>query len=62
MLCLIPPHAQARQDMPLPDSRHTTHATLFGIGRSSIYETYLSPSTYTGPHLSFLHETLRKTH
>ena len=62
MLCLIPPHAQARQDMPLPESRHTTHATLFGIGRSSIYETYLSPSTYTGPHLSFLHETLRKTH
>ncbi len=43
-------------------NRHTTHATLFGTGRTSLYETYLSPVTYTGPHVSVLHETLRKTH
>lgn len=53
---------RAQQATPLPDNRHTTHATLFGAGRSSLYETYLSPLTYTGPHLSVLHETLRKTH
>ena len=46
----------------LPENRFTTHATLFGAGRSSLYETYLSPVTYTGPHVAFLHETLRKTH
>lgn len=53
---------RAQQAAPLPDYRHTTHATLFGVGRSSLYETYLSPLTYTGPHLNILHETLRKTH
>lgn len=49
-------------DANLPENRYTTHATLFGVGRSSLYETYLSPLTYRGPHLSILHETLRKTH
>lgn len=53
---------QAQVPPPLPENRYTTHATLFGVGRTSLYETYLSPSTYTGPHLSILHETLRKTH
>ena len=53
---------QAQDAAPLPENRYTTHATLFGAGRTSLYETYLSPSTYTGPHLSILHETLRKTH
>lgn len=52
----------AQEGAPLPDNRHTTHATLFGAGRSNLYETYLSPFSYTGPHLSLLHETLRKTH
>lgn len=43
-------------------NRHTTHATLFGVGRSSTYDTYLSPTTYTGPCFNVLHESLRKTH
>lgn len=47
---------QAQDAAPLPENRYTTHATLFGTGRTSLYETYLSPSTYTGPHLSILHE------
>lgn len=46
----------------VPDNRHTTHALLFGVGSSNLYDTYLSPVTYKGPHLSFLKETLRKTH
>lgn len=49
-------------DDALPANRFTTHATLFGVGRSSLYDTYLSPSTYVGPHVSFLHESLRRTH
>lgn len=47
---------------PLPENRHTTHATLFGIGGSSLYDTYLSPTTYRGIQINMLHETLRKTH
>lgn len=54
-------HAQTA-DTALPENRHTTHSTLFGIGRSSLYETYLSPVTYKGPHISALRESLRKTH
>lgn len=46
----------------LPGNRHTTHAVLFGGGHTNWYDTYLSPSTYTGPHLSFLRESFRKTH
>ena len=45
-----------------PANRHTTHAMMFGTGRSNIYDTYLSPSTYRGPHLNFMRETLRPTH
>ncbi len=45
----------------LPPNRYTTHATMFGVGGSNQYETYLSPMEYTGPQLTFLRETLRKT-
>lgn len=45
-----------------PANRYTTHATLMGVGRSSLYDTYLSPSTYRGPVVSVMHESLRKTH
>ena len=53
---------QAQDAAPLPENRYTTHATLYAAGRPCLYETYLSTSTYTGPHLSILNETLRKTH
>ncbi|MCM1107560.1 MAG: DUF3316 domain-containing protein [Clostridium sp.] len=46
----------------LPDNRLTTHATLIGTGRSRLLDTYLSPLEYSGPQISFLRETLRKTH
>ncbi|MCD8317902.1 MAG: DUF3316 domain-containing protein [Paraprevotella sp.] len=62
-ILLFPVSGQAQEEeSPLPENRYTTHATLFGIGHSNLYETYLSPSAYTGPQLSVLHETLRKTH
>ncbi len=46
----------------LPPHRYTTHAMLFGAGRTRQFETYLSPLEYTGPQISFLRESLRKTH
>lgn len=52
----------AQETDELPSNRFTTHATLFGVGHSSLYDTYLSPTTYTGIHINFMHETLRKTH
>lgn len=62
MLYMLCTPAVAQTEHPLPENRNTTHATLFGIGGSNLYETYLSPSTYTGIQIGVLHETLRKTH
>ena len=68
IICLISPLALTglrAQDSILtdtPSNRHTTHSVLFGVGLSNLYDTYLSPVTYKGPHLSFLRETLRPTH
>lgn len=68
IICLISPLALTglrAQDSILtntPSNRHTTHSVLFGAGLSNLYDTYLSPVTYKGPHLSFLRETLRPTH
>lgn len=38
----------------------TTSSTLFSIGRVNHYDTYLSPMEYTGPQITFLHETHRQ--
>lgn len=54
--------ASAQDVSPIPENRHTTHATLCGVGKSNLYDTYLSPGVYQGVHLNVLHETLRKTH
>lgn len=40
--------------------RPSTRALLFGLGRSSQYDTYLSPSAYKGPALTILSETRRQ--
>jgi len=37
----------------------TNSMTLFSIGKVNHYDTYLSPMEYTGPQLTFLHETHR---
>ena len=55
-------HLEAQKQEHIPINRHTTHSTLFGVGGSNWYDTYLSPISYRGPHLSILHETLRRTH
>lgn len=60
---LLLPHGRAKaQADALPSNRHTAHATLFGAGSTSLYDTYLSPSTYRGWQAGILHETLRPTH
>lgn len=62
------PVALTAQDMTLEDSatfRHnafTTHSTLFGIGSTNLYDTYLSPLEYRGGQMNFLRESLRRTH
>ena len=38
-----------------------TRTTLYGIGRTNILDTYLSPMEYTGPELRILRENMRKT-
>lgn len=53
--------SRAQETDSLTGRRFVTHATLIGTGRSSVYETYLSPTTYSGPHVSLLHESLRTT-
>ena len=49
----------AKADSPVPIVRSSSHATLFGVGRVNHLDTYLSPSEYKGPQLTFLHETFR---
>ncbi|MDL2215324.1 DUF3316 domain-containing protein, partial [Dysgonomonas sp. OttesenSCG-928-M03] len=39
----------------------TNKATLIGIGKSNIYDTYLSPLKYTGVSLRILNERMKKT-
>lgn len=39
-----------------------THSTLLGIGRVRQLDTYLSPLSYRGPQLQFIHQTERTTH
>lgn len=60
------PAEMAAQEETVPDTlpphRYTTHAMLFGAGLSNQYDTYLSPVEYRGPQLSFLRESLRRTH
>ena len=43
----------------LSTARSSNHSTLFGIGRASHLDTYLTPAEYQGPQLTYLHETLR---
>ncbi len=40
-------------------SRVTTHEWLYGVGRSNVLDTYLSPLEYTGPALGVSHRSER---
>lgn len=57
-LCLLP--ASAQQDS-LQANRKVMRATLYGIGRTNLLDTYLSPMEYTGPELRILRENMRMT-
>ena len=53
LLCTLSIHAQKDSII--------TRSTLYGIGRTNILDTYLSPMEYTGPELRILRENIRKT-
>ncbi len=41
------------------DARRRSSSVLFGVGRSGVYDTYLSPIEYTGPELTVSTDTER---
>lgn len=53
-------HAQYT-DTDTLQSRYRVTATMFGIGRQKVLDTYLTPLQYAGPELSIARETIRKT-
>ena len=53
LLCTLSIHAQKDSII--------TRSTLYGIGRTNILDTYLSPMEYTGPEFRILRENMRKT-
>ena len=57
-LLLLP--AKAQQE-PTDDTRHITRATLYGVGFSSVFDTYLSPQTYKGVEFRVSRESRKMT-
>ena len=55
LLCACFLQANAQKDSII------TRSTLYGIGRTNILDTYLSPMEYTGPELRILRENRRGT-
>lgn len=49
------------QEDSLRATRYVMRSTLFGVGHSNVFETYLSPLEYTGTEVHFLHESMRMT-
>lgn len=49
------------QEDSLKANRYVMRATLYGIGRTNVLDTYLSPMEYTGPELRILRESMRMT-
>lgn len=49
------------QEDSLRTTRYVMRSTLFGVGHSNVFETYLSPLEYTGTEVRFLHESMRMT-
>lgn len=46
------------QEDSLRATRYVMRSTLFGVGHSNVFETYLSPLEYTGTEVRFLHESM----
>lgn len=55
LLCVCLIQANAQKDNII------TRSTLYGIGRTNILDTYLSPMEYTGPEIRVLRENMRTT-
>lgn len=45
----------------LQANRYVTRATMYGIGFTNVFDTYLSPQEYKGVDFRFSHETIRMT-
>lgn len=56
--CLLPLRAQTDS---LQTNRYLTRATLYGVGYTNIFDTYLSPQEYKGIDFKITRETMRMT-
>ena len=62
LLCVLCTGLTARaQEDSLQANRYVMRATTYGIGRTNILDTYLSPLEYTGTELRVQRESMRRT-
>ena len=45
----------------LSHEKYLVRSAMVGIGKTNVYDTYLSPLEYKGPELRFMHESIRMT-
>lgn len=45
----------------LSHEKYLVRSAMVGIGKTNVYDTYLSPLEYKGPELRFMHESMRMT-
>lgn len=64
-LLLLPLTIRAQQSDSLrwaDTTRHVTRATLYGVGYTNVFDTYLSPQEYKGVEMRIVRESSRMTH
>ena len=61
LFCTLFLNLSAQQDTIFLSSKPTNVATLFGIGSSNLYDTYLSPLEYKGRSFRLINERMRQT-
>lgn len=64
-LLLLPLTMRAQQSDSLrwaDTTRHVTRATLYGVGYTNVFDTYLSPQEYKGVEMRIVRESSRMTH
>ena len=64
--CLLLAAGTAQAQLPaeaegLEKSRLVTRATMYGVGFTNVFDTYLSPQEYTGIDFRFSRESMRMT-
>lgn len=60
-ICVFAQTALQAQEDSLKASRYLMRATLYGVGYSNVYDTYLSPQEYKGMDFRVTRETMRMT-